>query len=245
MHLNSNQIMVLRSIIFNFIFYFSIFFFGILFLPFLVSKKMTRLAVRIWAYLIIFFLESIVGARIIFKNNHINKKKGYLIAANHQSTFDTIFFLKQFDKVVYVVKKELKFIPIYGWYAMRLGNIFVDRKERIKSIKNLSKEVNIALQKNYKVIIFPEGTRQPYNKIGKMKPGIFALQKFSKSLVFPIYINSNLVWPKNTYIKKNKNIKVKTLNPIKCYIDKEVFLLKLEDSLKTEHKKSKINEFFL
>jgi len=230
--------MVLKSIIFNFVFYFTIFLFGVLFLPFLVSRRMTRMVVRFWSHIIIFFLESIVGAKILFKNKHIYKNKGYLIAANHQSAFDTIFFLKQFDKVVYVVKKELKFLPIYGWYAMRLGNIFIDRKERIKSIKNLSKKVNIALKNNYKVIIFPEGTRQSFNKIGKMKPGIFAIQRICKTLVYPIYINSILAWPKNSYIKKNKNIKVKTLNPIKCYSNKEVFLVKLEDSLKKEHKKS-------
>ena len=59
-----------------------------------------------------------------------------------------------------LVKKELKFIPIYGWYALRLGNIFVNRKERIKSIKSISEKVFKSLNKNYKVIIFPEGTRQ-------------------------------------------------------------------------------------
>ena len=60
------------------------------------------------------------------------------------------FFLKQFDKAIYVVKKELKFLPIYGWYAVRLGNIFVDRRERIKSVKKISEKVNEAIKKNTK-----------------------------------------------------------------------------------------------
>ena len=145
--------MILRSIVFNFIFYFSILFFGILFLPFLISKRLTRIIVKFWASLIIFFLEIIIGSKVIFENRYIYNNKGYLIAANHQSAFDTIFFLKEFDRVVYVVKKELKFLPIYGWYAMRLGNIFVDRKIRIKTVKSLSKNVHDSLQKNYKVII--------------------------------------------------------------------------------------------
>ena len=215
--------MILRSIIFNLIFYFSILFFGILFLPFLISKKLTRLVVKFWACLIIFLLERIVGAKVVYENKYIYNNKGYLIAANHQSVFDTIFFLKQFDKVVYVVKKELKFLPIYGWYAMRLGNIFIDRKVRVKSIRNLSKKVYESLNKNYKVIIFPEGSRQIDNKIGSMKPGIYAIQNACKSLVYPIYISSSLVWPKNTFIKKNQEIKVKTLSPIKCYYSKKNF----------------------
>ena len=228
--------MILRSIIFNFIFYFTILFFGIIFLPFLISKKLTSLIVKFWACLIIYLLEIIVGAKVIFENKHIYNNRGYLIAANHQSAFDTIFFLKEFDRVVYVVKKELKFLPIYGWYAMRLGNIFVDRKVRIKSVKSLSRNVNDCLNKNYKVIIFPEGTRQLDNKIGNMKPGIYALQRACKSLVYPIYISSNLAWPKNTFIKKNHEIKVKTLKPIKCYYTKNEFLNKLENILKKEHK---------
>jgi 1-acyl-sn-glycerol-3-phosphate acyltransferase len=225
---------MIKSILFNFIFYFSILFFGILFLPFLISRKLTRHAVKFWAFLVIFFLKKIIGVKVIFKNEYISDNKGYLIAANHQSVFDTIFFLKEFDKVIYVVKKELMFIPIYGWYALRLGNIFVNRKERIKSVKNISEKVYSSLNKNYKVIIFPEGTRQIENKIGEMKPGIYAIQKFCNCLVYPIYISSNQVWPKNTFIKKNKHIRVKTLAPIKFEEEKKEFLAKLKNNLEIE-----------
>ena len=230
--------MIIKSIFFNFIFYISILFFGILFLPSLISEKFTRYAVKFWAVLIIFLLEKVVGAKILYKNKYIFDNKGYLVAANHQSVFDTIFFLKEFDKVIYVVKKELKFIPIYGWYASRLGNIFVNRKERIKSVKSISEKVHKSLNKNYKVIIFPEGTRQLENKIGDMKPGVFAIQRFCKCLVYPIYINSNTVWPKNSFFKKNKSIIVRTLSPINFNSCKKSFLYKLKEKLETENKKS-------
>ena len=230
--------MIFRSIVFNFLFYFTIIFFGILFLPFLVSRKLTRLAVRFWSNLIIYFLENLVGANIDFQNNYIFKNEGYLIAANHQSVFDTIFFLRQFDKVVYVVKKELMYLPIYGWYAIRLGNIFIDRKERVKSLKNLSESVNLALHKKYKVIIFPEGTRQIENKIGTMKPGIFLMQQFCKTSVYPAYINSLQVWPKKSFVKKAREIRVKILKPIKHSRDKKKFLKTLEDKIKNEHNKN-------
>jgi 1-acyl-sn-glycerol-3-phosphate acyltransferase len=225
--------------LFNFIFYFSILFFGILFLPFLISEKFTRYAVRFWATLIIFLLEKVVGAKILFQNKYIFDDKGYLVAANHQSVFDTIFFLKEFDKVIYVVKRELKFIPIYGWYAARLGNVFINRKERIKSIKSISEKVFKSLNKNYKVIIFPEGTRQLENKIGDIKPGVFAIQSFCKCLVYPIYISSNNVWPKNSFLKKNKSIIVKTLSPINFNRSKKESLSILKKKLEVENKKSK------
>ena len=94
--------------------------------------------------------------------------------------------------------------------CIRLGNVFVNRKERIKSIKSISEKVFKSLNKNYKVINFPEGTRQLENKIGDIKPGVFAIQSFCKCLVYPIYISSNNVWPKNSFLKKinlySKNI---------------------------------------
>ena len=169
--------MLIKSILFNcYILLFNLFF-GILFLPFLISEKLTRQCCKVLGIYSYVFFRKNNWTKIIYQNKYISDKKGYLIAANHQSVFDTIFFLKEFDKVIYVVKKELMFIPIYGWYALRLGNIFVNRKERIKSVKNISEKVYSYLNKNYKVIIFPEGTRQIENKIGEMKPGIYAIQK--------------------------------------------------------------------
>ena len=121
----------MRVFFFNFIFYVSILFFGLLFLPILISRTLTRKTVRIWSKCIILFLSKTLNIKIIFKNNYLNDKKGQVIAANHQSAFDTIFFLAAFDKAIYVIKKELIFIPVYGWYAMRLGNIYIDRKKKI------------------------------------------------------------------------------------------------------------------
>jgi len=232
--------MIIKSILFNIIFYFTILFFGVLFLPLLVSKKLTRLVVKFWSGIILYLLENLIGAKIVYENNYISKNKGYLIAANHQSVFDTIFFLKQFDKAIYVVKKELKFLPINGWYAMRLGNIFVDRSQRIKSLKIISEKVQEAIKKKYKVIIFPEGTRQLGNKVGSMKPGIFAIQRHCKTSVYPIFISSFLVWPKNSYIKKNMSIIVKSLKPLESSSEKKKFLYKLEDKFKKELKESSI-----
>ena len=130
--------MLLKILFFNFIFYFSILFFGLLFLPVLISRTLTRKTVRIWSKCIIFTLTKILKIKIVFKNNYLKDKKGQVIAANHQSAFDTIFFLAAFEKTIYIIKKELVFIPIYGWYAIRLGNIYIDRKKKIESIKKIS-----------------------------------------------------------------------------------------------------------
>ena len=215
--------MLLKVFLFNFIFYFSILFFGLLLLPILISKKLTRKTVRLWSKFIILFLTKILNIKIVFKNKYLKNKEGQVIAANHQSAFDTIFFLAAFDKTIYIIKKELIFIPIYGWYAMRLGNIYIDRKKKIESLNKISKSIADLIKKNYKVVIFPEGTRQAPNKIGAIKPGVFLIQDLLKEPIFPVYIDSGETWPRNSFKIKKKNIFIKSLKPIQYGLTKNKF----------------------
>ena len=215
--------MFLRVFFFNIIFYFSILFFGLLLLPILISRKLTRKTVRIWSKCIIFFLIKVLNIKIVFKNNSLKEKEGQVIAANHQSAFDTIFFLAAFDKTIYVIKKELIFIPVYGWYAMRLGNIYIDRKKKIESIKKISRNIVNLVKKDYKIVIFPEGTRQGPKKIGAIKPGVFLIQDRVKRPIFPVYIDSGETWPRNSFKIKKKNIFIKSLKPIPYGLTKKKF----------------------
>lgn len=229
--------MFLKSFIFNLVFYISIIFFGIIFIPFLPSKKLTAKGVKLWAQIVIYALKKILAIQIKFENKHISNSNGAMIAANHKSAFDTIYFLAKFDKVIYIVKEELKYIPIYGWYAIRLGNIFLNRKKRIESIKRLSVKIDKLIKDGYKVIIFPEGTRNKANEIGAIKPGIFFIQKKIKQPIYPVYINSGETWPKNSFMKYKKNILIKTLSPIKYGFEKNDLKLKLRIAFENLDKK--------
>ena len=222
--------MLLKVFLFNLIFYFSILFFGLLLLPILISRKLTRKTVRIWSKCIIFFLIKVLNIKIVFKNNYLKDKEGQVIAANHQSAFDTIFFLAAFDKTIYIIKKELIFIPVYGWYAMRLGNIYIDRKKKIESIKKISRNIVNIVKKDYKIVIFPEGTRQGPKKIGAIKPGVFLIQDRLKRPIFPVYIDSGETWPRNSLKIKKKNIFIKSLKPIPYGLTKKKFKETLKKS---------------
>jgi len=199
-------------------------------LPILISRKLTRKTVRIWSKCIIFFLIKVLNIKIVFKNNYLKDKEGQVIAANHQSAFDTIFFLAAFDKTIYIIKKELIFIPVYGWYAMRLGNIYIDRKKKIESIKKISRNIVNLVKKDYKIVIFPEGTRQEPKKIGAIKPGVFLIQDRVKRPIFPVYIDSGETWPRNSFKIKKKNIFIKSLKPIPYGLTKKKFKETLKKS---------------
>jgi 1-acyl-sn-glycerol-3-phosphate acyltransferase len=215
--------MFLRVFFFNIIFYFSILFFGLLLLPILTSRTLTRKTVRVWAKCIILIVTKVLNIKIVFKNNSLKEREGQVIAANHQSVFDTIFFLAAFDKTIYVIKKELIFIPLYGWYAMRLGNIYIDRKKKIESIKKISKNIVNLIKQDYKIVIFPEGTRQAPKKIGAIKPGVFLIQDLLKRPIFPVYIDSGETWPRNSFKIKKNNIFIKSLKPIPYGLTKKKF----------------------
>ena len=226
--------MQIKIYFFNFIFYFSVLFFGVLFLPVLVSRSLTRRIVGLWAKVILFFLKIIFNIKVVFKNRYLKNQEGQVIAANHQSAFDTIFFLAAFDKTIYIIKRELVFIPIYGWYAVRLGNIYINRKKKIESIKKISKNMASLIDRGYKVVIFPEGTRQEPNKIGNIKPGVFLIQGHLKKPIYPVYIDSGGTWPKNSLKMKKKNIFIKSLKPIPYGLTKNKF----KDILKKRYERN-------
>ena len=233
--------MLLKIYFFNFTFYLSILLFGIFFMPFLFSRKYTRIVVRCWSKIILILLQNILDIKINFNNKFLKENQGQLIAANHQSVFDTIFFLAAFEKTIYIIKKELIFIPIYGWYAMRLGNVFINRSKKIESIRKLSRNINSFIKKGYKVVIFPEGTRQKSNKIGDIKPGIYMLQNNIKKPIFPVYIRSGETWPKNSLKMKKKNILIESLKPIPYGYTKKKFKEDLKKTLEESIKKNDFN----
>ena len=113
---------------------------------------------------------------------------------------------------------------------MRLGNIYIDRNKKIESIKKISKNIVKLIKKDYKIIIFPEGTRQPPNKIGAIKPGVFFIQELLKRPIFPVYIDSGETWPRNSFKIKKKNIIIESLKPIPHGLTKNQFKETLKKS---------------
>tara|TARA_A100001011_G_scaffold227775_1_gene235928 strand:- start:37478 stop:38110 length:633 start_codon:yes stop_codon:yes gene_type:complete len=210
-------------------------------MPVLISRYHTRIVVKYWSKIILILLENILNVKIYFDNKYLKDNKGQIIAANHQSAFDTIFFLAVFDKTIYIIKRELMFIPIYGWYAMRLGNVFINRRKKIESIRRLSKNIYGFINKGYKVVIFPEGTRQQSNTIGDIKPGAYLLQNNLKMPIFPVYIRSGKTWPKNSLKMKQRNIFIESLKPIPYGLTKRKFKLYLKKALEESIKKNDIN----
>jgi len=131
-----------------------------------------------------------------------------VIISNHQSTWETLAFQIIFNHQTWVLKKELLWIPIFGWGLALLEPIVIDRGEKLKALKKVIKQGVNRLNREINVIIFPEGTRRKYGHIGKYQSGGIAIAKKAQKTVLPVCHNAGKFWPKGSFIKYPGVIKV-------------------------------------
>jgi len=161
-----------------------------------------------WAKFCIWWLK--ITCRLSFevlgKNNIPNEP--CVIISNHQSTWETLAFQTIFNHQTWVLKKELLWIPIFGWGLALLEPIVIDRGEKLKALKKVIKQGVNRLRRKINVIIFPEGTRRKYGHIGKYQSGGIAIAKKAQKAVLPVCHNAGKFWPKGSFIKYPGVIKV-------------------------------------
>ena len=181
-------------------------------------------------------LKTFLLTKIIVKGreNIITGKK-FFIAASHQSMFETFFLQTIFSSPVFILKKELLMIPIFGWYLKKIGSISIKRnkvsKDNLSFFDNISKQISIS---NRPLIIFPQGTRlQPKDRT-PFKKGSSKIYERLKISCQPIAINSGNTWPKRGSKKINTTLTISILKPIEPGLQKEIFLKKLENDIYSE-----------
>ena len=155
-----------------------------------------------WAIFCIWWLKITLNitTNIIGKENV--KKSPCIIISNHQSTWETLAFQTIFPAHTWVLKRELLWLPIFGWSLALLKPIIINRGDKLKAIKKVIKQGADRLDKGISIVIFPEGTRQPYKHIGEYQNGGSAIAKKSGYEIVPVYHNAGNLWPKGGFIKK-------------------------------------------
>ena len=186
-----------------------------------------------WTY---FCLQTILSTKIIIKGKeNIIKNKKFFIAASHQSMFETFFLQTIFNSPVFILKKELLMIPIFGWYLKKIGSISIKRnkisKENLGFFDDISNHINSS---DRPLIIFPQGTRLPPEDRRPFKKGSSRIYEELKISCQPIAINSGKTWPKKGFKKVNTILIISILNPIEPGLERDVFLKKLENVIYSE-----------
>ena len=226
-----------RNILFKIFFFSGIVSICILFLPALVlPQKITLMGGKIMGQWTKFCLRIFLSVKtnIIGKENIINNEK-FFIACSHQSMFETFFLQTIFNSPIFILKKELLRIPIFGLYLRKIGSISITRnkttKENLGFFDEILKTVNNSTRP---LLIFPQGTRLLPKERSKFKKGAGRIYESLKIKCQPVAINSGYVWPKKQPLSKNKTITISILKSIEPNLNKEDFLELLENNIYDE-----------
>ena len=181
-------------------------------------------------------LQIFLSTKIIIKGKeNIIKNKKFFIAASHQSMFEAFFLQTIFNSPVFILKKELLMIPIFGWYLKKIGSISIKRnkisKENLGFFDDILNQINSS---DRPLIIFPQGTRLPPEDRMPFKKGSGRIYEELKITCQPIAINSGNTWPKKGSKKINTVLTISILNPIEPGLEKTIFLKKLENVIYSE-----------
>ena len=228
---------MIRSFLFSFFFFTGIIFISLIFLPAIfLPKKIVLFGGKIMGHWTSFCLKIFLSTKIIIKGReNIIKDKKFFIASSHQSIFETFFLQTIFNYPVFILKKELLIIPVFGWYLKKIGSISIKRnkvsKENLGFFDDISKQI---YSSDRPLIIFPQGTRLPPNERTHFKKGSSRIYEELKISCQPIAINSGNTWPKNGSKKINTILTISILEPIEPGLEKKIFLEKLENVIYSE-----------
>ena len=226
-----------RSLLFSIIFFSGIILISIIFLPSLVLPQSFVLkGGKLMGYWTGFCLKTIlsVNVEVLGKENIVSNKK-FFIAASHQSMFETFYLQTVFNYPVFILKKELLFIPVFGWYLKKIGSISIKRSKVTKdNLGFFDKIQKLSNTTNRPLIIFPQGTRIKPDERPSFKKGVSRIYEELKISCQPIAINSGYVWPKSGFKTPNKKIIISILPLINYGIDKSEFVHILENNIYKE-----------
>lgn len=223
-----------RSLIYNIVFYVNLVLFLVLGTPFYVTpRKWSVRALQAWATTSLWWLEVICGTRYEVRGRENIPEGAVLVAAKHQSAWDTFALLPMFDDPAMVLKRELVFIPLFGWFIPKFRMIPVERSSGAQALKAMVARAREAAGMGRQIVIFPEGTRRPPGAAPDYKPGAAALYLQLGVPCLPIALNSGLYWPKRQFLRYPGTIVVEILPVIEAGLKRREFSERLETAIET------------
>ncbi len=181
-------------------------------------------------------LKLFLGTKIILKGEeNIIKNEKFFIACSHQSMFETFFLQTVFNSPIFILKKELLSIPIFGWYLKKIKSVSIDRNKINKENLDFYDKIKISANSTDRpIIIFPQATRVNPHERPPFKKGASRIYEALKIKCQPVAINSGLVWPKKGLLNAGKTITISILKPIETNLESKNFLEVLETSIYNE-----------
>ena len=231
--------LLVRSLLFNFFLYAGIIFVFVIAIPALfLPTKITLLFGKFLGHYVVFIVKIFLSTKVEFKGiENIPKNEKYFVASAHQSMFETFALQSVLDYPVFILKKELLKIPLFGQYLKKIKSIEIVRDTTTKdNINFFDKVANIIKNEKRPLLIFPQGTRIKVDERVPFKKGVGRIYEALNISCVPIALNSGKVWPKHGIIKNPGKITVSFLEPIKPGLSRDDFIKNLETKIYDEIK---------
>ena len=227
---------MIRRILFLIFFYFGVIFLCLVLLPGLVlNKNIVIFGGKLLGRWSKFCLEVFLNTKITIEGEENIAKNKFFIACAHQSQFETFFLQTLFNSPVFILKKELFSVPIFGWYLKKMGCIGIERNKVTKENLNFFEKIKDHYKNsNRPIIIFPQATRVDINDRSPFKKGVKRIYSELNIICQPVALNSGIVWPKKGEMKINKNLKISILESIEPGKDPDEFFIKLQKNIYSE-----------
>lgn len=197
-------------------------------------RRIFRRYVQLWPRLAYPAMRVFAGISIEVRGHERVPVEPVIYACKHQSAWETMFFIWLDADTAYVMKKELTYIPFWGWYMRRCRHVMVDRTAGASAMREMIRGAREILAEGRSIAIFPQGTRTSPGEAAENKPyhpGIAALYTQTGAKVVPVALNSGMFWPRRSFIKKPGTIVVEFLDPMPAGMDRKTFAAELENRI--------------
>ncbi len=224
--------MIVRSLVFGLAFYGSTLVLSVLLSPsMLLPRPMVGAVSRFWIRICLWIVKATLGIDFKVEGRENLPDGPAIFASKHQSAWDTLAFNVIVPDCAYILKRELFWIPIWGWYVWRVGMIGVNRSAGGIALKDMARKAAKVLGAGRSIVVFPQGTRTPPGTRRKYLPGTAALYAKAGVPVVPVALNSGLFWPRRKLAKYRGTITIQLLPPIPPGLEKRDFLQRLEQAI--------------
>jgi 1-acyl-sn-glycerol-3-phosphate acyltransferase len=222
-------LVILRSFAFNVLFYLNLLAYFIIAIPTLAMPRMAivKLATS-WGRTNNRLLRLVCGIKVEYRGLEKIPPGALLVASKHQSTWETFALLWLFADPAFILKRELQWVPFFGWYAMKAGMIPVDRGRGGQALAEMTERARAELKRGRQIVIFPEGTRRAPGAEPSYKFGIAHLYGETGIACLPIALNSGLFWRRRSFRRYPGTIVAEVLDPIPPGLSKAEFAARLQ-----------------
>jgi 1-acyl-sn-glycerol-3-phosphate acyltransferase len=227
---------VLRSVVYHLLFALWTIVLGILFLPVMLAPRLVaQRAAGFWVRGALALQRLVLGLGYEIRGRAHLPRGAAVIAAKHQSAWETLVFHALLPDTVFVLKKSLLWLPFIGWYLMKTGQVAIDRGAGMKALGAVARAARGALARGSQVVIFPEGHRQRPGATGTYLPGVALLYAEAGDAVpvIPVALNSGLFWPRNAFRRRPGRIVMEILPPMPPGLDRRAFMDELRRRIET------------